>query len=54
MYGVERSAIAEQAIQIVADNNYSDCITIIQGKVEEITLPVKQAGHHHANRVASI
>lgn len=40
VYGIERSAIAEQAIQIIADNKYSDKITIIQGKVEEVELPV--------------
>ena len=40
MYGIERSAIAEQAKQIVADNGYTDRVTIIQGKVEEAELPV--------------
>ena len=42
MYGIERSAIAEQARQIVEDNSYQDRITIIQGKVEEVDLPVPQ------------
>ena len=42
MYGIERSAIAEQARQIVEDNRYQDRITIIQGKVEEVDLPVAQ------------
>ena len=42
MYGIERSAIAEQARQIVEDNRYQDRITIIQGKVEEVDLPVPQ------------
>lgn len=42
VYGIERSAIAEQARQIVEDNQYQDRITIIQGKVEEVDLPVPQ------------
>ena len=42
MYGIERSAIAEQAKQIVQDNGYQDTVTIIQGKVEEVDLPVQQ------------
>ena len=36
VYGVECSAIADQARQIVADNNYSDRVTIIKSKIEEI------------------
>lgn len=43
MYAVEMSGIAEQARQIVADNGYSDRITLLQAKVEEITLPVDKA-----------
>lgn len=43
VYGIECSAIAEQAKQIVADNNYNGRVTIIQGKVEEISLPVEKA-----------
>ena len=42
VYGIERSAIAEQAKQIVQDNGYQDTVTIIQGKVEEVDLPVQQ------------
>eukprot|EP00640_Fibrocapsa_japonica_P003953 CAMPEP_0113936826 /NCGR_PEP_ID=MMETSP1339-20121228/3608_1 /TAXON_ID=94617 /ORGANISM="Fibrocapsa japonica" /LENGTH=358 /DNA_ID=CAMNT_0000939387 /DNA_START=90 /DNA_END=1166 /DNA_ORIENTATION=- /assembly_acc=CAM_ASM_000762 len=42
VYGVECSAIITQAQQIVADNGLSDRITLIKGKVEEITLPVDQ------------
>ena len=42
MYGIERSAIAEQAKQIVQDNGCQDTVTIIQGKVEEVDLPVQQ------------
>ncbi len=36
VYGIECSAIAEQAKQIVRDNNYEDKVTIIKGKVEEV------------------
>ena len=43
MYAVEMSGIAEQARQIVADNSYSERITLLQAKVEDITLPVAQA-----------
>lgn len=42
VYGIERSAIAEQAQQIVADNSYQNKVTIIRGKVEEVELPVEQ------------
>lgn len=40
MYGIECSAIANQAKQIVQDNGFTEQVTIIKGKVEEITLPV--------------
>ena len=40
VYGVECSAIAVQAQQIVADNGYGDRVTILHGKLEDITLPV--------------
>ncbi|KAG2450091.1 hypothetical protein HYH02_000195 [Chlamydomonas schloesseri] len=40
VYGIECSTIAEQATQIVKDNKYDDRVTIIKGKVEEVTLPV--------------
>jgi len=40
VYGIECSGIAEQAMQIVKDNGFADKVTIIKGKVEEITLPV--------------
>ncbi len=42
VYGIERSAIAEQAKQIVADNGFQDRVTIIHGKVEDTELPVPQ------------
>ncbi|GLC35726.1 Protein arginine N-methyltransferase 1 [Pleodorina starrii] len=41
VYGIECSTIAEQAKQIVKDNGYEDRVTIIKGKVEEVTLPVE-------------
>ncbi|XP_054259914.1 protein arginine N-methyltransferase 1-like [Macrosteles quadrilineatus] len=37
--GIECSNIVEYAKQIVEDNNLSETITIIKGKVEEVTLP---------------
>jgi type I protein arginine methyltransferase len=40
VYGVDASAIADQARQIVAANGLADRITIIQGKIEEVDLPV--------------
>ena len=40
VFGIECSSIAEQATQIVAANGYSNVVTIIHGKVEEIELPV--------------
>ena len=39
VYGIECSAIAEQAAAIVRDNGYADRVTIIRGKVEEVDLP---------------
>lgn len=47
VYGIERSAIAEQAKQIVADNGYESKVTIIQGKVEEVDLPVEKVLTSH-------
>lgn len=40
VYAIECSSIAEHAKQIVKDNGFEDVVTIIQGKVEEVTLPV--------------
>lgn len=40
MIGVDCSTIADQARDIVAANGFKDRITIICGKIEEITLPV--------------
>lgn len=39
VYAVDCSSIIEQAKKIVSDNGMSNKITLIQGKVEEITLP---------------
>ena len=44
VYGIDMSAIAESARQIVEDNGLSDRITIIQGKVEDVELPDCQDG----------
>ena len=38
VYGLECSTIADQAKRIVADNGYSDRVTIIKGKVSHISL----------------
>jgi cyclopropane fatty-acyl-phospholipid synthase-like methyltransferase len=38
--GVDMSSIVDYAKKIVEDNNMSDVVTIIRGKVEEIELPV--------------
>lgn len=40
VYGVDMSGIVEQARAIVEKNGFSDKVTIIRGKIEEITLPV--------------
>lgn len=45
VYGIECSGIADQAKIIVEENGYSDKVTIIQGKVEEVELPVKEVRH---------
>ena len=39
VYAVDCSSIIEQAKKIVSDNGMSNKITLIQGKVEDITLP---------------
>ena len=41
VYGIDMSAIAESAQQIVKDNGYEDRVTIIRGKVEDVVLPVE-------------
>jgi protein arginine N-methyltransferase 1 len=42
VYAVDFATITHQAKEIVAENNLSDKITIIRGKIEEITLPVEK------------
>jgi len=42
VYAVEASALAEQARRIVAENGLSDVITVLQGRVEEVELPIAQ------------
>ncbi len=38
--GIECASIYNQAVEIVKENGFADVITLIQGKVEEVTLPV--------------
>lgn len=38
--GVDMSGIIDHAKILVADNNLSDVITLIKGKMEEVVLPV--------------
>ena len=38
--GVDMSNIIHQARQIVKDNGFEDTITLLQGKMEEVILPV--------------
>lgn len=40
VYAVDASGIVTQAKQMVKKNGYQDIIEIINGKIEEITLPV--------------
>jgi protein arginine N-methyltransferase 1 len=40
VYGIECAGIIQQAQQIINDNNCANKITLIKGKVEEISLPV--------------
>jgi len=42
VYGIECASIANHAKSIVKENGYEHVIEIIQGKVEEITLPVEK------------
>ena len=43
VYAIECSSIAEPARQIVADNGFADRVTVVQGKAEEVELPVDKA-----------
>jgi hypothetical protein len=40
VYAVDASGIVTQAKQMIKKNRYQDVIEIINGKIEEITLPV--------------
>merc|ERR1712073_88970 len=40
VFGVDMSGIVEQAREIVKKNGFEDKVTLIRGKIEEITLPV--------------
>jgi cyclopropane fatty-acyl-phospholipid synthase-like methyltransferase len=40
VYGIECASIYDQACEIVKLNGFADTITLIRGKVEDITLPV--------------
>ena len=42
VYGVDMSGIVEQARVIVEKNGFSDKVTIVRGKIEEIKLPVEK------------
>ena len=42
VYGVDMSGIVEQAKQIVNRNGLGDRVTIIRGKIEEISIPVEK------------
>ncbi len=42
VYGVDMSGIVENAKTIVSTNGLADKITIIRGKVEDISLPVEK------------
>eukprot|EP00041_Stephanoeca_diplocostata_P012417 m.207931 g.207931 ORF g.207931 m.207931 type:complete len:353 (+) comp18950_c0_seq3:199-1257(+) len=42
VYAIECSSIANQAKQIIKDNGFSEVITIIHGKCEEVELPVEK------------
>jgi len=42
VYGVDMAGIIVQAREIVAENGFADRITLIQGKMEDVKLPVEQ------------
>jgi protein arginine N-methyltransferase 1 len=42
VFGIDMSEIINQAKQIVKDNHLEDTVTLIQGKMEEIVLPVEK------------
>ncbi len=42
VYGVENANIIDYSRKIIEENNLSGKITLIKGKIEEITLPVEK------------
>ena len=40
VYAIDNAEIAEYARHIIKENKFEDKITVIKGKVEEVTLPV--------------
>lgn len=40
VYAIERAKVGEKAIEIIKNNGYENVITVIRGRVEDITLPV--------------
>lgn len=42
VYGIECSSIIQQARDIVKANGFSDKVTLVEGKVEEVELPVEK------------
>lgn len=42
VYAIDTSSIVQLTKQIVIDNKFGDVITVIQGTVEDIQLPVDQ------------
>jgi protein arginine N-methyltransferase 1 len=42
VYAIDNAEIAEYAREIVRKNNFSEVITVIKGKVEEVELPVEK------------
>jgi protein arginine N-methyltransferase 1 len=42
VYAIEKANIAKHSKNIIASNGFSEKITIIQGKVEEVKLPVEK------------
>lgn len=45
VYAIEQSAVAERAMDIVAANGFTDRITVLRGRAEDVHLPVDQVGH---------
>lgn len=42
VYAIDPSNIVQLTRDVVKDNNFSDVITVIQGNVDQIKLPVDQ------------